>query len=144
MPKKSIELLNMPKIFDDRGNLTFIENEKHVPFKIKRVYWIYDVPGGEIRGGHAYKNLEEVIIALSGSFEVKVDDGLVLNKIYDLNRSYKGLYIPGNTWREIRHFSTNSVALILASRAFEKDDYIYNYDTFIQHASEENAKNNNC
>ena len=123
-------MISFPKILDHRGNLTFIENKEHIPFKIKRVYWIYDVPGGEVRGGHAYKKLEEIIIALSGSFEITVDDGLGKKYTYNLNRSYKGLYVPEMTWRELRHFSTNAVALILASRDYDESDYIRNYDEF--------------
>ena len=123
-------MISFPKILDHRGNLTFIENKEHIPFKIKRVYWIYDVPGGEVRGGHAYKKLEEIIIALSGSFEIEFDDGLGGKYTYTLNRSYNGLYVPGMTWRELRHFSTNAVALILASRDYDESDYIRNYDEF--------------
>lgn len=125
-------VIQLPKIADPRGNLTFIERGRHIPFKIQRVYWIYDVPGGEVRGGHAYKNLEEVIIALSGSFDVAVDDGSGSEHIYHLNRSYKGLYIPKLTWRQLRHFSTNSVALILASLPYSEDDYIYDYNEFLK------------
>jgi hypothetical protein len=120
-------MLKFPKILDYRGNLSFIESQNHIPFNIKRVYWIYDVPGGEIRGGHAYKQLEEVIIALSGSFDVSIDDGSGREQIFHLNRSYEGLYIPALTWRQIRHFSTNAVCLILASRPYEEDDYMRNY-----------------
>lgn len=105
---------------------------RHIPFKIARTYWIYDVPGGEIRGGHAYKNLEEVIIALSGSFDIAVDDGSGSEQIYHLNRSYKGLYIPKMTWRQLRHFSTNAVAFILASMPYAPDDYIYDYKEFMK------------
>jgi len=129
-----------PQILDYRGNLSFIENNKQIPFDINRVYWIYDVPGGEVRGGHAYKQLEEVIIALSGSFDVAVDYGSGREQIYHLNRSYKGLYIPGMAWRQLRQFSTNGVALILASRLYEEEDYIYDYNQFHQWVHE---KNNN-
>ena len=131
MPSDDCKLIEFPKITDPRGNLTFIEGGRHIPFKSQRVYWIYDVPGGEVRGGHAYKTLEEVIIALSGSFDVAVDDGSGSEQIYHLNRSYKGLYIPKFTWRQIRHFSTNSVALILASLPYSEDDYIYDYKDFL-------------
>jgi len=124
-------IIQFPKLLDNRGNLSFIENKKHIPFEIKRVYWIYDVPGGEVRGGHAYKELEEVIIALSGSFDVAVDDRSGKEHVYNLNRSYEGLYVPGMTWRQLRHFSTNTVALILASRPFEKEDYIHDYNKFM-------------
>lgn len=126
------KLKYFPKIFDNRGNLSFIENMNHIPFEIKRVYWIYDVPGGEVRGGHAYKELEEVIIALSGSFDVALDEGSGREQVFHLNRSYEGLYIPKLTWRQLRHFSTNAVALILASRPYEEDDYIYDYKEFKQ------------
>ena len=125
-----MKILKFPKIKDKRGNLSFIQNHFQVPFVIKRVYWIYDVPGGEVRGGHAYKKLEEVIIALSGSFDIAVDDGSGREQVLHLNRSYKGLYLPGMTWRELRHFSTNSVALILASSSYDEDDYIYDYNEF--------------
>ena len=123
-------MIKFSKILDSRGNLSFIENIEHIPFIIKRVYWIYDVPGGEIRGGHAYKKLEEVIIALSGSFDVVIDDGSGREHRYHLNRAYEGLYVPGMTWRQLRHFSTNSVALILASRPYEENDYIHDYNEF--------------
>jgi len=125
-----IRIQSFPRILDERGNLSFIENNNQIPFDIKRVYWIYDVPGGEVRGGHAYKKLEEVIIALSESFDVVLDDGSGVEQVYHLNRSYRGLYVPGMTWRQLRHFSTNTVALILASRPYKSDDYINNYNEF--------------
>ncbi|MBL6964381.1 MAG: WxcM-like domain-containing protein [Bacteroidetes bacterium] len=127
-----MKIINFPKILDERGNLSFVQNKAEIPFSIKRVYWIYDVPGGEVRGGHAYKELEEVIIALSGSFDVAIDDGSGREQVFHLNRSYEGLYVPGMTWRQLRHFSTNAVALILASRPYEEDDYIYDYKEFKQ------------
>ena len=127
---RKIKTLEFPRIYDDRGNLSFIENFTHIPFEITRTYWIYDVPGGQVRGGHAYKELEEVIIALSGSFDVSVDDGGGAEQIFHLNRSYKGLYIPEMTWRQIRHFSTNSMVLILASRPYEQSDYLDDYKEF--------------
>lgn len=124
-----IELIQLPKIEDKRGNLSFIEQERHIPFKIKRTYWIYDVPGGEKRGGHAYKENEEFIVALSGSFDVLLDDGS--NKYtYSLNRSYYGLYVPKCIWREMQNFSTNSLALIVASTPYDNTDYIYDYEQF--------------
>jgi len=126
------KLIDLPIVADPRGNLTFVEEFHHIPFKISRVYWIYDVPGGEVRGGHAYRNLEEVIIALSGSFDVAVDDGSGAEQIYHLNRSYKGLYVPKMTWRQLRHFSTNSVAFILASLPYNAEDYIYDYNEFMR------------
>lgn len=114
---------------DKRGNLSFIEEFKQIPFKIERTYWIYDVPGGEHRGGHAYRENEEFIVALSGSFDVVLDDGI--NKTtYSLNRSYYGLYVPKGIWREMNNFSTNSLALILASTPYSQDDYIRDYQEF--------------
>lgn len=123
------KILNLPKIGDKRGNLSFVEEMAHIPFAVERTYWIYDVPGGESRGGHAYKENEEFIIALSGSFDVLVDDG-VHKRTYSLNRSYYGLYVPKGVWRELSNFSTNSLALILASTAYNAADYIRNYLEF--------------
>lgn len=122
-------LIQLPKFLDARGNLSFIEQENHIPFKIQRTYWIYDVPGGEKRGGHAYKENEELIVALSGSFDVIVDDGNEM-KTFSLNRSYYGLYVPKGTWREMQNFSTNSLALILSSTRYDESDYIRDYDEF--------------
>ena len=124
------EVLTFPKILDERGNLSFIEGENHIPFTIQRVYWIYDVPGGGVRGGHAYKELEEVIIALSGSFDVIVNKNTDIETKFHLNRPYEGLYIPKMTWRQIQNYSTNSVSLILASREYNPNDYIYDYKVF--------------
>ena len=121
----------LPKIEDPRGNLSFIEEEKHLPFIIERVYWIYDVPGGQIRGGHAFKKQQELIVALSGSFEVVVDDGRN-KKVFPMNRSYYGLYIPAGYWRLMQEFSTNSLAMVLSSTAFEENDYIRDYDEFLE------------
>ena len=129
----SIKLIQLPKFLDARGNLSFIEQENHIPFKIERTYWIYDVPGGEKRGGHAYKNNEELIVALSGSFDVIVDDGNE-KKTFSLNRSYYGLYVPKGTWREMQNFSTNSLALILSSTKYDESDYIRDYNEFINYA----------
>ncbi len=130
--EKEPRIIKLPKIQDPRGNLTFLEGENHIPFTIERTFWIYDVPGGEVRGGHAKKQLEEFIISLTGSFDVTVDDGI--NKVtYTLNRSYYGLYIPNLYWRELSNFSTNSVALFLVSRPYEKEDYIYHYDEFMRY-----------
>lgn len=126
------QIINLPKFLDKRGNLSFIEQFKHIPFKIERSYWIYDVPGGESRGGHAYKENEEFIVALSGSFDVILDDGKE-KKTYSLNRSYYGLYIPKGIWREMDNFSTNSLAVILASTPYRKDDYITNYTDFLEY-----------
>jgi hypothetical protein len=124
------EIINLPKISDLRGNLTFIESEVTIPFKICRVYWIYDVPGGEVRGGHAFKEQEEFIIALSGSFDILINNGEKENK-YSLNRSYSGLYIPNGLWRRMENFSTNSAAMLLSSTFYNKSDYIHNYDEYL-------------
>ena len=124
-----VKLIQLPKFLDARGNLSFIEQENHIPFKIERTYWIYDVPGGEKRGGHAYKENEELIVALSGSFDVIIDDGKEM-KTFSLNRSYYGLYVPKGTWREMQNFSTNSLALILSSTKYDENDYIRDYDEF--------------
>jgi len=125
-------IINLPKIEDQRGNLTFIEEENHIPFKIKRVYWIYDVPGGQKRGGHAFKEQQEFIVALSGSFDVVIDDGKQ-KQTFSLNRSYYGLYIPNGLWREMNNFSTNSLALVLSSTEFSEDDYIRDYASFLKY-----------
>ena len=122
-------LIDLPKILDDRGNLSFIEELRHIPFKIERSYWIYDVPGGEKRGGHAYKENQEFIVALSGSFDVIIDDGKNRN-VFSLNRSYYGLYVPKGVWRQMENFSTNSLALVLASTKYDAADYIFDYDEF--------------
>jgi len=123
------KIINLPQILDKRGNLSFIEEKKHIPFEIKRVYWIYDVPGGEVRGGHAYKTLNEFIVALSGSFDVILHDGKKETK-YSLNRSYYGLFVPKMYWRQIENFSTNSLCLILASDFYNEKDYLRNFDKF--------------
>jgi oxalate decarboxylase/phosphoglucose isomerase-like protein (cupin superfamily) len=125
------QLIQLPKFLDARGNLSFVEQENHIPFVIKRTYWLYDVPGGESRGGHAYKNNQEFIVALSGSFDVILDDGYEKN-VFTLNRSYYGLYVPNGLWREMENFSTNSLAMILSSTDFEENDYIRNYDEFVK------------
>ena len=125
----TIQIINLPKFLDDRGNLSFVEQEKHIPFKIVRSYWIYDVPGGEVRGGHAYKENQEFIVALSGSFDVVLDDGKD-RKTFSLNRSYYGLYVPQGIWRQMQNFSTNALALILASTPYDTDDYIHDYTEF--------------
>lgn len=129
MDLNCVKILNLPKFLDDRGNLSFIEQQKHIPFDIKRSYWIYDVPGGEVRGGHAYKTNEEFIVALSGSFDIVLDDGKE-EKVFSLNRSYLGLYVPWGIWRKMQNFSTNSLALILASTPFDINDYVFDYDQF--------------
>jgi len=126
----NISIIELPKILDSRGNLSFIEGNKHVPFNIKRVYWIYDVPCGEVRGGHAFKKQKEFIIALSGSFDVVVDDGTT-KQTFSLNRSYYGLYIQKGIWRQMQNFSTNSLALVLSSTKYSESDYIRDYETFL-------------
>ena len=133
MEKQKPQIIELPKFLDRRGNLSFVEESKHIPFKIERSYWIYDVPGGEVRGGHAYKENQEFIIALSGSFDVTLDNGIEKER-YTLNRSYYGLYIPKGMWRQMDNFSTNSLALILASTKYNVSDYIYDYDLFKKEA----------
>ena len=128
---KDIQIINLPKHLDTRGNLSFTENFKQVPFEIVRTYWIYDVPGGEARGGHAFKQNEEFVIALSGSFDVVVDDGQNKQRI-NLSRSYYGLYIPKGLWRVLENFSTNSVALEFGSMPYSEEDYIRDYDEFLK------------
>ena len=123
------KIIDLPKFIDARGNLSFIEENKHIPFKIERTYWIYDVPGGEARGGHAYKENQEFIVALSGSFDVVLDDGYTRN-VFSLNRSHYGLYVPKGIWRQMEKFSTNSLALVLASTKYDISDYIYDYAVF--------------
>lgn len=125
-----LKIINLPKILDDRGNLSVIEEDTHVPFKIIRVYWIYDVPGGEFRGSHAFRNTDELIVAMSGSFDVIVHDGNE-EKRFSLNRSYYGLYLPKMTWRKLDNFSTNSLALVFASREYDEDEYIRDFDQFL-------------
>lgn len=125
-----VRIVELPKFLDARGNLSFAEQNNHIPFEIKRTYWIYDVPGGEARGGHAFKKNQEFIVALSGAFDVVVDDGQ--NKIsYTLNRSYYGLYVPAGLWREMNNFSTNSLALEFGSEHYDDADYIREYNVFL-------------
>ena len=124
------EIIQLPKFLDARGNLSFVENFKQVPFEIKRTYWLYDVPGGECRGGHAYRENEEFIIALSGAFDVTVDDGNE-KRTFTLNRSYYGLYIPKGLWREMENFSSNAFALEFGSTVYNEQDYIRDYDVFL-------------
>ncbi len=123
------KIIKLPKIFDSRGSLTFLQNPDQVPFEIKRVFWIYDVPGGKTRGGHAYKSQSELIVALAGSFDVVVFDGKETNK-YHLNRSYIGLYIPARVWRHMENFSTNSVSLHLSDSLYNFDDYLWDKSNF--------------
>jgi len=124
-------IIELPKFEDPRGNLSFIEEEKHIPFKIERTYWIYDVPGGQVRGGHAFKTQRELIVALSGSFDVVIDDG-INKQTFSLNRSYYGLYIPAGLWRQMQNFSTNSLAMVLSSTKFNEEDYIRDYKEYTQ------------
>lgn len=124
-------IIELPKFTDPRGNLSFVEQLNHIPFEIKRTYWLYDVPGGECRGGHAYRETEEFVIAISGSFDVTIDDGKE-KKTFHLNRSYYGLYIPKGLWREMENFSTNSLALEFASTPYNPDDYVRDYDEFLK------------
>ena len=123
-------IIEIPRIVDERGNLSVVEEDGLVPFRIKRSYWIYDVPGGEHRGGHAYKENCEFIIALSGSFDIVIDDGEE-RKVFSLNRSYYGLYVPHGLWREMENFSTNSLALILSSTDYDVKDYIRDYKEYL-------------
>ena len=131
MSVNDCRIINLPKILDERGNLSFVENNNQIPFTIKRTYWLYDVPGGESRGGHAEKNNEELVIAISGSFEIYVDDGKE-SRTFTLNRSYYGLYIPKGLWREIKEFSSNSVALEFGSIPYDVCDYIRDYNEFLE------------
>lgn len=133
------KVLNLPKIADPRGNLSIIEQIKQIPFEIKRTYWIYDVPGGCDRGGHAYKENQEFIVALSGAFDVVLDDGKE-KKTFSLNRSYMGLYVPKGMWRTMTNFSTNSLALVLSSTEYDVNDYIMDYDEFLKWSEEEATK----
>lgn len=129
MTVNDAKIIDLPKFLDARGNLSVIEENKDIPFKIERTYWIYDVPGGEARGGHAYKENQEFIVALSGSFDVVLDDGKE-KKTFQLNRSYYGLYVPKGMWRQMQNFSTNSLALVLSSTKYDENDYIRDYDEF--------------
>lgn len=125
------QIIELPKFLDARGNLSFVQNNAQIPFEIQRTYWVYDVPGGECRGGHAYRETEEMVIAMSGSFDVVVDDGTTKQK-FTLNRSYYGLYIPKGMWREIENFSTNSLALEFASTRYDPTDYVRDYNDFLK------------
>ena len=124
-----VKIIDLPKIKDPRGNLSFFENSNQIPFDIKRTYWIYDVPGGDVRGSHAFKESHEFIVALSGSFDVVLNDGEKEEK-YNLNRSYFGLYVPNMIWRRLENFSTNSLALIVSNIGYDVKDYIRDFDEF--------------
>lgn len=130
MDRNRPHIIDLPKFLDSRGNLSFVEQNQHLPFDIRRTYWIYDVPGGEKRGGHAYRTNEEFIVALSGSFDVILDDGSRKER-FSLNRSYYGLFIPKGYWREMDNFSTNSFALVMASADYDPADYVRDYDEFL-------------
>ena len=127
-----IELINLPRITDPRGNLTFAEAEGHVPFPVRRAYWVYDVPAGESRGGHAHKRLRQLVIALSGSFHVTLDNGKERETVL-LNHPWQGLLIETDTWRTLDDFSSGAVCLVLASEHYDEDDYIYDYDEFLKY-----------
>ena len=129
----SPRIIDLPRFLDARGNLSFLEQNNHIPFEIKRTYWIYDVPGGESRGGHAYMQNEEFIVSLSGSFDVIIDNG-EQKRSFTLNRSYYGLYVPKGLWREMDNFSTNSLALIVSSTKFDRADYIRDYEEFLMYS----------
>ena len=131
MPLEDCRILDLPKISDPRGNLTFIEGRRHIPFDIRRAYYLYYVPGGADRGAHAHKALEEFIVAMSGSFDVILDDG-ECKKRFHLNRSYFGLYVGPMVWRELDNFSSGSVCMVLASAPFDEGDYIRDYDIFLR------------
>jgi hypothetical protein len=126
-----IKLIQLPKIEDPRGNLSSIEEEIQIPFKIARTYWIYDVPGGQIRDGHAFIQQNEFIIALSGSFDIVINDGTAIIK-YTLSRSYYGLFVPSGIWRQMENFSTNSVAMVISSTFYSEIDYIRDYQQFLK------------
>ena len=129
MSIQDCKLIELPKISDPRGNLTFIEGAKHIPFEIKRIYYLYDVPGGAHRAGHAHRKLHQVLIALSGSFDITLDDGWSSTKFH-LNRSYQGLYVPAMVWRDIDNFSSGAVCLALASTCYDESEYYREYDSF--------------
>ncbi len=133
MNLKSCTIIELPKIADPRGNLTFVESGRHIPFEIKRIFYLYDVPGGETRAGHALKECHQFIIAMSGSFDLILDDGTRKER-YHLNRSYYGLYVPPLIWREIENFSTNSVCMVIASEFYNEEDYLREYPEFIKAA----------
>lgn len=137
---KQPKIIQLPKITDPRGNLSFLEGNKHIPFEIKRAYWIYDVPGGETRGGHAFREQHEFIVAMSGGFDVLVETAKGRKRRFSLNRSYMGLYVPAGCWRQMLNFSTNSIALVLASTHYHESDYIRDYDEFVRDAAHQILK----
>lgn len=131
MALTDVRVIDLPRIPDPRGNLTFVEGGRHIPFEIKRVFYLYDVPGGESRAGHALKTCQQFIVAMSGSFDVFVDDGID-NRRFHLNRSYNGLYLPALIWRELDNFSSGSVCTVLASEAYNEADYLRDYPSFVR------------
>jgi len=133
MPISDLKLIELPRINDHRGNLTFIESGRHIPFEIKRTYYLYDVPGGAARAGHGHKALHQLMIAMSGSFDITLDDGFE-KKVISLNRSYNGLYIPPMMWRDLDNFSSGAVCMVLASAFYDEGDYFRNYDDFLRAA----------
>jgi dTDP-4-dehydrorhamnose 3,5-epimerase-like enzyme len=135
MSLENCRIIELPKISDPRGNLTFVESERNVPFEIKRVYYLYDVPGGAVRAGHGHRNLHQLIIAISGSFDVVLDDGND-RKQFHLDRSFFGLYVPPMTWREINNFSSGSVCVVLASDFYDETDYFREYEDFMKAVKE--------
>lgn len=138
MPLDDCRIIELPKIQDHRGNLTFIEAERHVPFELKRVYYLYDVPGGAARAAHGHRSLHQLMVAMSGSFDVTLDDGKE-KKLFHLNRSYFGLYIPPMIWRDLDNFSSNAVCMVLASDYYDENDYFRNYDNFLKAARGEHT-----
>mgnify|MGYP001040827856 CR=1 FL=1 len=128
----NVRIINLPRLEDPRGNLTFIEQYKHIPFEIKRVYWIYDVPGGMIRGGHAFREQHELAVAISGSFDMVIHDGIEEQRLH-LNRSYFGLYVPAGLWRYMDNFSTNSLVLVLSSTFYREEDYIRDFNNYLDY-----------
>ena len=133
MPMEDCYVIELPRIQDRRGNLTFLEADRHVPFEIKRVYYLYDVPGGAARAAHGHRSLSQLMVAMSGSFDVTLDDGMD-KKVFHLNRSYFGLYIPPMIWRDLDNFSSGAVCMVLASDYFHEEDYFRNYDDFLEAA----------
>jgi dTDP-4-dehydrorhamnose 3,5-epimerase-like enzyme len=131
-----LQIINLPKIIDERGNLTFLQCPGQIPFEIQRVFWTYGVPGGDTRGGHAYKSQIEIIIALSGSFDVEIKKKNKKVEIFSLNRSYYGLLVPPNTWRSIKNFSTNALSMHLSNQPYSREDYIYNWEDFVRFSHE--------
>lgn len=138
MPLDDCRIIELPKIQDHRGNLTFIEADRHVPFEFKRVYYLYDVPGGAARAAHGHRSLHQLMIAMSGSFDVTLDDGKQ-KKLFHLNRSYFGLYIPPMMWRDLDNFSSGAVCMVLASDYYDENDYFRNYDNFLKAARGEHT-----